>query len=294
MKTYNFSNNKSMIGIYSMIISSFFFSLMSLFVKLSGDVPIYEKIVYRNGIAIIIAFLAIKFNHQSLKINKSAVFPIVARSLCGIVGIVCNFYAISKIPMANAAILWKVSPAFTVLFCALILKESFSKKQLLCLLAAFIGCAFVIKPQMNLAIILPGLIALAGGIITGLSHTMIRVASKHNVSGNHVVFYFCLITIVICLPLVLFHYSPLKSTQQLLYLVLMGISGAFAQLFLTLAYFNAPANQISIYGYTQVVFAALMDILLFNVYVDYLNVIGYCIIAISSIYMFSVNRKNNI
>ena len=43
-------NNKTK-GIFFIIASAFFFSLMSLFVRMAGDLPTMEKAFFRNAIA---------------------------------------------------------------------------------------------------------------------------------------------------------------------------------------------------------------------------------------------------
>ena len=45
-------------GILYILGAAFGFSLMSLFVRLSGDVPTYEKVVFRNAVAAVFSFCA--------------------------------------------------------------------------------------------------------------------------------------------------------------------------------------------------------------------------------------------
>ena len=46
------SRNK---GILCILSSAFFFALMSVFVRLSGDVPSMQKVFFRNLVAVVIA-----------------------------------------------------------------------------------------------------------------------------------------------------------------------------------------------------------------------------------------------
>ena len=43
-------------GVFFLILSAFFFSLMSLFVRLSGNLPTFQKAFFRNIIATIAVF----------------------------------------------------------------------------------------------------------------------------------------------------------------------------------------------------------------------------------------------
>ena len=45
-------------GILYIVLAAFFFSLMTFFVKLSGDVPSIQKVFFRNIVAFVIAFVS--------------------------------------------------------------------------------------------------------------------------------------------------------------------------------------------------------------------------------------------
>ena len=53
------SKNKA---ILFLITSAFFFSMMSVFVRLSGDLPTFQKMFFRNLIAAVIAFIILVKN----------------------------------------------------------------------------------------------------------------------------------------------------------------------------------------------------------------------------------------
>ena len=46
-------------GIIYIILSALLFALMNMFVKLSGDLPVFEKAFFRNAIAAIIALIVL-------------------------------------------------------------------------------------------------------------------------------------------------------------------------------------------------------------------------------------------
>ena len=53
------SLNPHVLGILLVITDSFFFSLMTVFVRLSGDVPTMEKAFFRNVVAAVIALITL-------------------------------------------------------------------------------------------------------------------------------------------------------------------------------------------------------------------------------------------
>ena len=81
------------------------------------------------------------------------------------------------------------------------------------------------------------------------------------------------------------------SMLQFVYLILAGIFASIGQFGITIAYKYAKAKEISIFDYSNILFSAIISIVLFNVIPDYLSVIGYIIIFAVSLYMFLYNKK---
>ena len=81
------------------------------------------------------------------------------------------------------------------------------------------------------------------------------------------------------------------SISQLLYLVLAGTFACIGQLGITRAYLLAPAKEISVYDYFQVVFAAILGFFFFGDIPDILSILGYILICGSGVAMFFYNTK---
>ena len=90
--------------------------------------------------------------------------------------------------------------------------------------------------------------------------------------------------------MLLFDYAPM-SGYQLAMLLLAGLAAAGGQFSITAAYSNAPAREISVYDYTQVIFAALLGFFFFQQIPDLWSVLGYGIICSVSVLMFLYNRR---
>ena len=107
-------------GIICIILSAFSFACMNLFVKLAGDVPSFEKCFFRNIIALVFAIAIIIKKKVKLNINRTTVFPLIMRAAGGTMGLLCNFYAIDHLVIADASMLNKLSPFFVLIFSYLI------------------------------------------------------------------------------------------------------------------------------------------------------------------------------
>ena len=121
MKNITLSNRTK--GVFFTIMSAFGFAMMSAFVKLSGDLPSFQKTFFRNITSCIIAFILILINKESFfgKLENQKI--LILRSIFGTLGIVFNFYAIDKLVLSDANMLNKLSPFFVIIFSALFLKE---------------------------------------------------------------------------------------------------------------------------------------------------------------------------
>lgn len=103
-------------GILLIICSAFCFALMNMMVRFAGDLPSIEKSFFRNFVAVFFAFIALKRSHTPIRVPKGALKPLLLRSIFGTMGILCNYYAIDHLMLADASILNKLSPFFAILF----------------------------------------------------------------------------------------------------------------------------------------------------------------------------------
>jgi Predicted permeases len=284
----NFSNlNNKTKGIIFIILSAFGFAMMSAFVKLSGDLPSFEKTFFRNIISLIVAFGLIFKHSSSFFGRKENQKLLILRSTLGTIGILLNFYSIDRLVLSDANMLNKLSPFFVIIFSWLLLNEKINGKQILSIVIAFIGALFIIKPAFNLDVI-PAIIGALGGIAAAAAYTCVRALSGRE-APTTIVFYFSFFSSLITLPLMLISYEPM-TLLQFVYLIGAGIFASLGQFGITFAYKYAPAREISIFDYTNIIFSALISLCLFGVLPDFLSVIGYVVIFLASLYMFIFNK----
>mgnify|MGYP000552026379 FL=1 len=277
-------------GIFYIILAAFGFAFMNLFVKLAGDLPAIEKSFFRNLVAIFFAFIVMKKKNISFSIPKESRKYIFFRSLFGTIGIFANFYAIGKLYIADASMLNKLSPFFAIIFSYFLLHEKIKPYQLLCVLTAFIGALFILRPGLDSVATFPAFIGLIGGMGAGLAYTNVRLATKHGAPGPLIVFCFSVFSCVCAIPFIIFDHQPL-AWWQLASLLLAGLSATLGQFSITAAYTYAPASELSVYDYTQIVFAALLGIIFLGEVPDIISVLGYLIICGAGIAMFLIRRK---
>lgn len=281
--------NKKMKGIFFITASAFFFALMSTFVKLSGDIPAIQKSFFRNLIALIVASIILKKSVMSFKPQKKNIKLLIIRSVMGTIGILGNFYAVSNLQLADASMLQKLSPFLTIIFSFIFLKEKVKPYQIICVITAFIGSLFVIKPGTDVDIF-PAVIGVIGAVGAGSAYTAVRALGGNGEKGPVIVFFFSAFSCVVTLPSILFNYTPMSFYQTIM-LLLAGVSAAGGQFTVTAAYSNAPAKEISVFDYSNVIFAAILGFIFVGDLPDIYSILGYIIIFGVSIVMFFLNKK---
>ena len=275
-------------GILFILLSAFFFCLMSVFVRLAGDVPTMQKAFFRNIVAAILAAVLLARSKSGFSFQKKNLPDLLLRSSIGTAGILCNFWAVDHLRIADANILNKLSPFFAILMSIFILKEKPNRIEWLSVLLAFIGAAFVAKPSAGIASF-PALIAILGGFTAGTAYTYVRKLGLEGERGPVVVMFFSAFSTLVLLPNLLLHYHPM-TMKQLIFLIFAGMSAAGGQLSITTAYQNAPARDISVFDYSQVVYAAIFGLILFGEIPDVWSIAGY---VLPVIFPYSITPRSS-
>ncbi len=281
------SKNKA---IFFILCSSFCFAMMNTFVRLAGDIPFVQKSFFRNFIAAVIAFAVLK--KQKIKFTckpENRIF-LFLRAFCGTAGLMCNFYAIDRLVLADATMLNKMSPFFAVIFSAVFLKDKTSSVQIWGVIAAFIGSLFIIRPTFANMDLFPSLIGFLGGIGAGAAYTCVSHLGRKGEKGPVIVLAFSLFSCIVTLPVIIFDFQPMTLFQTVM-LICTGFAAAGGQFAITAAYSHAPAKEVSVYDYSQVIFSAVLGFLFFTQIPDLFSIIGYVIIISVAIAMFIYNNS---
>lgn len=136
---------KVSIGLILIFVSTFFYSIQSLFFKLAVEVDFVSMVILREfGFLIIMLFLFIsskkirkKTKEDLNQINKKKLFLIYAGECMGITGIALSYLAIQKGPVSLVTLIQGTEGLFVIVLAALIsifipkiLKEEITKKTI--------------------------------------------------------------------------------------------------------------------------------------------------------------------
>ena len=272
------------------VLSAFCFALMGLFVTESGDLPTMQKVFFRNLFALFIAIVSLKKSGTKFEIgNKKNHAVLFVRAFGGTIGMIGNFYALGRMNLSDALMLNKMSPFFVIVFSYIFLKEELTIFQLLTVLGAFGGSLFIIKPTFSNVDLIPSICGFLGGMGAGLAYTCVRYLGQHGVKGPVIVAYFSGFSCLFTLPFLIFGFKPM-TLAQFLCLLGAGISAAGGQFSITAAYSHAPAKEISVYDYSQLIFTTILGMIFLHQFPDKWSFVGYIIIITMAVLVFIYNN----
>ncbi|RKD32734.1 DMT family transporter [Thermohalobacter berrensis] len=276
-------------GIILILLSALFFALMAATVKSLGNIPVYEKIFFRNLIGFIVAtYIIIKNKKPILGNNRKFLF---LRSFFGLMGVAAYFYALSNIALSDAVILNKMSPFFVMVLSAIFLGERIKKLQFVSLILALLGAGFVIRPEFNYTVI-PALVALLSAFFAGSAYTTIRYL-RHTDSPETIVFYFTVISTITMIPFMIFGGFAIPSPVELLKLISLGVFATTAQFLMTHAYRYAPAGELAIYTYMNIIFSTILGLIIWAEIPDFLSILGGTLIIMAGYLNYRANKTKS-
>lgn len=255
------------LGVRYMILSALGFALMSASVKYVSvhGIPLFEIVAARALVSLIISYLDVKRKGISVwGNNKRWLF---ARGAVGTLALMCVYYAVTALPLAEATILQYVHPVFTALLAVLFLKERVQPATLACIVLCLLGVFTMVYPSFDASGVgeLPMLsvgIALLGAFGSSIAYVIVRKLSRTE-DSSVIIFYFPLVALPVSAMLIGDDFV-VPDVALILVLILVGIFTQIGQFGLTKAMQTQTAGNASAYSYVQIVFSALLGVVLFN------------------------------
>lgn len=276
-------------GYILMFISAIFFSGMGVIVRYTNDLPLFERVFFRNLVMLVIVSVLISTSGISFFGLRKSRGHLVMRSLFGFLGVCLYFFTLSNIPLADAVTLNKLSPFFVVIAAAIFLKEKISPFHSVALVVVFTGVLLIVKPGFNPELI-PALAGLGSAFCAGLAYTTIRHLGKTEHPFT-IIFYFCSISTILSIPLMLMDFQ-IPSMKELLLLVGIGFFASGGQFFMTLSYRYGEAGKVSILGYFTVIFSVVFGFLFFGEIPDMLSGVGIILVIGTALVLYVIARRS--
>src|SRR5262245_48468372 len=223
-------------GIRSVAIGAFWFSLMSVFVRLAGRrMPSMEVVLWRGIGTLVLSWVALRSAGVPLwGTNKRM---LLLRAGLGWLALSCFYFSLVHIPLGEATLIQYMNPLFATLLSAVFLGEHVGRSEVACVAASLTGVVFIAQPRALFGTgggsIAPGhlAIALLGAFCTGAAYTAVRrmATTEHRLV---VVFYLPLVTVPLTLPFAAADWRWPHGWEWAL-LAAIGITTQLAQVYFT-------------------------------------------------------------
>ncbi len=190
----------------------------------------------------------------------------------GVLAMYAFFYAIARLPLAEAMLLTYSTPLWVPFIAWFWIGERPPWVVLPASLLGLLGIALIVKPGSAQIEWLAGLAGVASGVLAGCAMVSIRRISDTE-PALRIVFYFALLsTLISAIPLLWAWQTP--SPEAWLLLIGAGLFATVGQLNLTQAYGWAPAARVGPFTYTAVLFSAVLAWLLWDEALDRWSIVG--------------------
>ena len=280
--------NKAVVHV---LLSTLFFSLMNVCIKMVPGIPSYEVVLFRSVVSFLIS-LSILLRLGIYPFGRKNHFYLIMRGVAGCAALLMFFYTLQNLPLATAVTVQYLAPLFTVFFAAFLLQEKLHWQQWAFLLLSFAGIVIIrggVNAEFPAWILLLGLLAAA---LSGFAYNAVKKASETE-HALVVVFYLPLITIPVIAPFSISNWV-MPEGREWVYLLAVGVLTQLAQVNLTRAYQLEMASKITPYTYLGVVFAVIFGILIFG---ETYSIVGYVgiLVVLTGVFLnfLFVNRVTN-
>lgn len=282
--------NNTTKGAITLILSSISMTLMSVMVKFTGNVSLFQQVFFRSFVMAIFAGVLIyinKGNYFGYKENRKILF---FRSTFGFLGVLASFYATNNLYLGDAQALLKISPFVVTILAVVFLKEEITKVRIFTMVLAFIGAIIIIDPRFS-SRLFPSLIGVSAAFFSGTAYVIISYLARRERREDPltIIFMFAIWSMVYTIPFLIGNFE-IPSFRTLVFLILIGVFASLGQYLLTTAYSIADASKISIFDYVSLIASAIFGIIFFNEILPLRSIIGI-IIIISSAYISFLNSR---
>ncbi|KAI1143712.1 hypothetical protein F5Y05DRAFT_3720 [Hypoxylon sp. FL0543] len=220
---------------------------------------------------------------------------LVLRGLAGFTGLFCSYYSLSYLNIADATVISFLVPTMTAFICFVALREPFTVREAIAGLIAFAGVLFIARPtflfprheeeqpendgmrlfmadrpkgivpsvpatpaQRSLAVLL----AVIGTFGAAAAYSTIRVIGKRAHSLVSVNYFAIIATVgsfIIIIVMPELHFEIPENAVQWSLLVAIGVAGFLLQFLLTEGLQREKAGRATNLIYTQMVFALILE-----------------------------------
>ena len=249
---------------------------------------------------IVIAFfrMFLTFVFITVILAREGKFPFILnnsllwfRSFVGSAAMLATFYALTKLPISDVAVVTETRPIWVALLAGFVLGESTKSKIWISIVLSIAGVILIEKPyfdQRNYAVFAALLASILGAVV------MICLRILKDIESKRIVAHFsgtaCIISLA-CLFIFKKDIVPGINFDFITVVMLLGVGifGTLGQLAMTKAFAIGEAPVVATAGFIKVGFSAVYDILIWKYVFEYSTILGMVLILGATTLIFNSN-----
>lgn len=265
-----------------MLGSTMAFGLMAVAIRYATRyVPTQEVAFFRNAFGLLALLpMLLRPGHAPLKTQQLPRYFV--RSAIGLGSMLCAFWALGHLPLAQAVSLSYSTPLFVTIAAVLWLGETVRIRRWAAVVVGFIGVLVIVRPG-TAGFTAGSLVAVAAAVLSSLVAIQIKQLTRVD-SADTVVLYTYVFWVPLSLVPALFVWVW-PSGMAWLWLLATGVLGTVGQLLWTRALRLGEVSALTPISFLQLPLVTLLGWLLFNESVDRWTLIGAGIILAANAYI---------
>jgi drug/metabolite transporter (DMT)-like permease len=259
-------------GIALKLVAVVLFIVMSSLIKAASEqVPPGQAVFFRSFFAlpVILAWLALRGDLRT-GLRVTSRMGHFWRGVVGTTAMGLMFAGLGLLPLPEVTALGYAAPLLVVVFAAMFLDEKVGVFRLGAVALGLVGVLIVLAPRLttldedtvDVTQAVGAVLVLLGAVCAALAQIYIRKLVRTE-QTSAIVFYFSLTSTLLSLLTVPFGWV-VPGGPETLYLVLAGLLGGTAQIFLTSSYRFADASVIAPFDYASMLFAIVIGYVFFD------------------------------
>lgn len=242
-----------------MLLSTFFFSLMNVSVKLLPNIPSVQIVFFRSIISLVIC-LAFLLPTRTRVFGKNKKL-LLLRGFSGAMALILYFRLLQEIPLATTTTILFLSPIFASILGISFVKEKVAPMQWIFFLISFAGILLIKGFDARIDLIYLAL-GVGSSFFSGIAFNCIR---KMNTSEHPlvIILYFPLVTLPIAGIWSYFIWVNPHGIEWII-IILVGIFTQLGQYYLTRSLQTDKISKVTSVRYTEIIFSLLIGFTFFN------------------------------
>jgi drug/metabolite transporter (DMT)-like permease len=255
---------------------------MSMLVKLAGArLDGLQLGFIRACFALLIVVpLAFAAGPQVFRTNRPRLH--LARGLAGSIGMLCGFYALTRMPLADVTAIGFTQPLFLIVLAALVLGETVRARRWTATAIGFVGVLIMLRPGDGV-LDLVALVALVGALAAAVVKLLVKRLAVSEAPLTIMVYLAVIQLVVSAIPAALVWQWP--GVFELALMALAAVCSSLGQFCFIRGYRIGEASALAPFEYARLPLAALYGLLLFGEVLSPYTIAGAGLIVASTLYI---------